>query len=313
MKNKILHDIKKFLDKLQVSIMHRILFFKFGPGHRHWHTYWPNLKIEFRTNGRHEVFYKGQKVFMAQSFAELQKSAYNEIVIFGAGPSVKQMDLDKVKPQTAILVNGAMGLANKLPGGPLLCAVLDYSFLRDKLCKDMLYALPPGTNLLVSDDFFDYAFKRDRHMFDKFNVYIACNPIHPHWAQKIEMEDLPPQHFRKGYGSVFSYDPQYGMFDGGTILTWAIQMAYYLRAKTTYILGLDLGNFAEPHFYETEKNKIVSVGLLRDYQKIENFMRLASEAFAEARLKIFNCSPITKLPYSIFPFNDYFLKNNQGN
>lgn len=307
MKNKIGHYTKKFFDKLRVSVMRRILFFKFGPGYRHWHSYWPNLKIEFRPNGRHEVFYKGKKVCTAHSWDELTKSVYDEIVVFGAGPSIKQMDLGKVKPKTAILVNGAMALANKLAGGPLLCAVLDYSFLTPS-GKAMLAALPQGTNLLVSDDFFAYAFKRDKHMFDGFNVYITYNSIHPHWGKKVELKDFSPQHFLSGGGSLFSYDPQYGLFDGGTILTWAIQMAYYLRAKTTYILGLDLGNFSEPHFYETEKNKIVSKGLLRDYQKIENFMRLASEAFAAAGLKIFNCSPVTKLPYTIIPFSDYFLK-----
>lgn len=308
MKNKIMFYITTFLDKLRVSLMHRILFLKFGPGHRHWHTYWPNLKIEFQPNGQHEVFYKGRKVFVTQSLAALKASSYDEIVIFGAGPSIKQMDLSKVKPGTAILVNGAMSLANKLAGGPLLCAVLDYAFLRDKVCKDMLYSLPKGTNLLVSDDFFAYGFKRDKHIFDKFNVFIVCNATYPHWAKKIEIDTLPIQNFRKGYDSLFSYNPQFGLFDGGTIVTWAVQMAYYLRAKTTYILGMDLGNFSEPHFYETEKNKIVSIGLLRDYQKIENFMRLASEAFTADGLKIFNCSPVTKLPYSIIPFNDYFLK-----
>lgn len=307
MKNKIMRSVKKLIEKLRVSVMHRILFFKFGEGYRHWHTYWPDLKIEARPDGRHEVFYKGRKVFTAQSLADLKTTDYDEIVIFGAGPSVKRMDLSKVKPRTAILVNGAMSLAGKLAGGPLLCAVLDYAFLTPA-GKAMLAALPEGTNLLVSDDFFAYAFKRNKHIFDKFNVYITYNSVHPHWGKKIEIKDFSPQHFRLGYGSLFSYDPRYGLFDGGTILTWAVQTAYYLGAKTTYILGLDLGNFAEPHFYETEKNKVVSNGLLRDYQKIENFMRLASEAFAAAGLKIFNCSPVTKLPYSIIPFSDYFLK-----
>lgn len=308
MKNKIIFYIKKLLDKIRISFKHRILFLKFGSGYRHWHTYWPNLKIEFRPDGRHEVFYKGRKVLTTQSLVSLQKNSYDEIVIFGSGPSVNQMDLRKVKPRTAILVNGAMALANKLKGGPLLCAVLDYAFFNDNLCKDMLYSLPEGTNLLVSDYFFAYVFKKDRHIFDRFNVYIVHNTVHPHWAKEIEIKDCSLQHFRKGDNCLFSYDPKYGLFDGGTILTWAIQISYYLRARTTYILGLDLGNFASPHFYETEENKIVSTGLLRDYQRIENFMRLASEVFAEGGLKIFNCSPITKLPYSIFPFSDYFIK-----
>lgn len=93
------------------------------------------------------------------------------------------------------------------------------------------------------------------------------------------------------------------------MLARGVQMAFYLNAGVTYILGLDLGNFMQPHFYETEQDKVVSCGLLRDYEaKILPFMTLAAKVFKENNREIFNCSSVTKLPYGIFPYNNRFLK-----
>lgn len=308
MLNRIIANISKFADKLRTSLARRMILVKFGKGYRHIHPYWPFMKINFKEDGRHEIVFKGKKVYTTKSFKELKNRKYDEIVVFGAGPSVKQMDISKVKPETAILVNGAMALANKLKGGPLMCAVFDYAFLWDKNCSKMLDDLPVGTKLLVSDCFLGYALRKNRHLLDKFDLYLSFSALHPYYKPERKVQQLPKEDFKIGYDSAFSYNPQKAMFDGGTILTWALQVAYYLRADTTYICGLDLGNFNEPHFYETEKNKIVSIGLLRDYQRIENFMRLASESFKEQNLKIYNCSPVTKLPYSIFPFSEHFIK-----
>lgn len=290
--------------------MRRILTIKFGKGYNHLHAYWPSVQVNYKEDGENEVFFKGKLVYKAKKFTDLLNKSYDELVVFGAGPSVNQMDLSKVKPQTAILVNGAIALANKLEGGPFMCATFDYAFLWDEKCVKMLEDLPAGTRLLTSDDFVAYALRKKRHLLDKLDIYISFKPDFPHRSKKLTIQDLSKENFYFGYEAAFSKNPQKGMFDGGTILTWGLQMAHYLKAKTTYICGLDLGNFNQPHFYETEKNKVVSKGLLRDYQRIENFMRLASEAFADQNLKIFNCSPVSKLPYSIFAYNEHFLKKN---
>ena len=297
----------KLFDKWRTSIFRRMLFLKFGKGYRHLHAYWPYLKINFKEDGRNELFFKGKKIATTRSFAELKNKSFEELVIFGAGPSVRDVDLSKVKPQTAILVNGAMALANRLPGGPLLCIVFDYAFLWNERCWEMLRQLPPGTNLLTSDEFVGYALRQDRHLLDKFNLYVTCGLPYPYMAKERSLEQLPAQYARVSGRSAFSFDPAYGLFDGGTVLTWAIQMAYYLHPAVTYICGLDLGNFQQPHFYESEKTKIVSKGLLSDYQDIEDFMRLACAVFKEAGLAIYNCSAVTKLPYEIFPYSDHFV------
>ncbi|MBP5287820.1 MAG: hypothetical protein J6Z08_07990 [Elusimicrobiales bacterium] len=311
MKNKNRFAILKFFDKIRTSVYRRAIYLKFGSGYRHVHAYWPDIKFDFQPDGSCNVFYKGRKLYTTHSFDDLLNKKYDELTVFGAGPSVNQMDIAKVSPGTALLVNGAMALADRLPGGPFMCMALDYAFLWNG--KKMIESLPEGTKLLLSDSFISYTIRKYPGLLDKFELYVTHCASQPYMAKEIAAAELPDEYFIKGHNSAFSLNPQKGLFDGGTILTWALQMTHYLRAGTTFICGLDLGNFNLPHFYEKKHDSIKSTGLLRDYEKIENFMRLAAEAFKKDKLKIFNCSPVSKLPYTIFPFSGHFLKKTANN
>ncbi len=87
-----------------------------------------------------------------------------------------------------------------------------------------------------------------------------------------------------------------------------IQLAYFCKADRTYLVGLDIGNANQPRFYETNKNKQKS-GLLKDYQeKILPFMKEASLMFKDEGMRLYNCSPVSKLPYDIIPYSDYLDK-----
>lgn len=64
-------------------------------------------------------------------------------------------------------------------------------------------------------------------------------------------------------------------FDGGTVMSIAIQLAYHIAPLYVYLLGLDISNSTEPRFYEI-KEKSLKSGLLKDYdKKILPFMVLA--------------------------------------
>ena len=69
---------------------------------------------------------------------------------------------------------------------------------------------------------------------------------------------------------------------------------------------LDIGNAeTEPRFYEKEQDRI-RTGLLKDYDElILPFMRLAAAWYNQHEYRIFNCSPVTKLPYSVIPYHDF--------
>lgn len=107
--------------------------------------------------------------------------------------------------------------------------------------------------------------------------------------------------------NLFLFDrPTYGVFQAGTVMSAAVQLAAFLNIHHVYLLGLDISNAEkEPRFYETQKDK-VRTGLLRDYERqILPFMKLASVWYRNAGWTISNCSPVSKLPYSVIPYQDF--------
>lgn len=94
-------------------------------------------------------------------------------------------------------------------------------------------------------------------------------------------------------------------------MSLAIQIAFSLQPKKVFLLGLDIGNAAEPRFYENNANK-QKCGLLKDYEtKILPFMKLTRHIFDAHGREIFNCSPITKLPYEVIPYSKFPLEEEK--
>lgn len=298
-------------DTLRTSIVKRLIDIRYGVAYEHMHPYWPHMEIAYSPEGYHKIYCHGKYALTTCSFSDLKtQCGGGEVSIFGAGPSIKLMDLSKIKENSAILVNGAITLADKLPHKPLLCILMDQNFLVND--TNLLKNLPKGSNILLSIAFLGTILRKDKSLIEGQNIFISNNILELYKKPITEISALPLDKAEHTDKTAFSFDPEYGLFDGGTVLTWAIQLSFYFGACVTYILGLDLGNYAAPHFYETEANKCVSIGLFRDYEtKILPFMTLAGEIFRKNNLPIFNCSPETKLPYSIFPFSDHFLKEKR--
>lgn len=101
--------------------------------------------------------------------------------------------------------------------------------------------------------------------------------------------------------------PTWGVFHTGTVMSAAIQLAIYSGFSEIYLFGFDISNAGQPRFYESKDDK-VRCGLLHDYENhIEPFIRLVAD-YCELRhneIKIYNCSPISRVPRHLIPFFDY--------
>ncbi|STU54949.1 lipopolysaccharide core biosynthesis protein RfaZ [Klebsiella pneumoniae subsp. ozaenae] len=51
----------------------------------------------------------------------------------------------------------------------------------------------------------------------------------------------------------FSTDIRQGIFDAGTVVYWALQILAWLGFNTILVSGLDMTNFNQPRFYETQQ------------------------------------------------------------
>lgn len=106
----------------------------------------------------------------------------------------------------------------------------------------------------------------------------------------------------------FSSKPDNYMIDGGTVMSIPIQLALQSSPESVYLLGLDIYNANFPRFYEETKNQQKS-GLIKDYySKILPFMVAASNCYKNKSIPLFNCSPISQLPYTVIPYSDIYEK-----
>jgi len=232
---------------------------------------------------------------------ETEKLSYNnmdidekEIFIVGAGPSIKKQKLEILKERQTALLNGSITLIKEYGLKPAFIAIIDSNFCIKR--GEMLKLIPNGSRLVLS-----YSAMKEIALY--YPETIKNNRI----FLIMQMHDWKHAYLSdKGYEIFDNFD--YGFLDSGSVMNLAIQTAAMKRIKNIYLAGLDIGNANEPRFYENKTDKMKS-GLLKDYEtKILPFMKLASKWTKDHGIKMFNCSPVSKLPYSIIPFSDILQK-----
>lgn len=218
----------------------------------------------------------------------------DEIFIVGSGPSIKNQKIEKLANKNTILLNGAVKLIEDAGLNPLCVLIVDELFCRKRI--DLLERIKPGTNLVLTFPAIKEIAFECPNIIQQNRIFLLHERKQKFLGEEGTCEE-----------NIFLFDkPTYGVFRAGTVMSAAIQLAAFMKVKNVYLLGLDIGNSeTSPRFYETQKNKI-RTGLLRDYEGlILPFMRLASIWYDRNKMKIFNCSPVTKLPYSVIPYCDF--------
>lgn len=224
------------------------------------------------------------------SLNALAKSG-EDIYIVGSGPSINKQNLSLLRDRKVIFLNGAMSLVEKCGLTPYFVSVSDSSFCVKR--ASMFSLLPKGTNLLLS-----FAAMKDLYYLNpsavtENNVYLL-----------LTLDDWVHAYLDAEKGMEAFANLDYGSMNAGTVMADCIRLSAFLGAANTYLLGLDIGNSAEPRFYETAGDAAKS-GLLRNYEsRILPFMKLAARYFRAKGLGLYNCSPVSRLPYDVIPYSD---------
>ncbi|MBO5011940.1 MAG: hypothetical protein J6J74_06220 [Elusimicrobiaceae bacterium] len=269
-------------------------------------SYWPYVSVRETQSGL-EVLFKGKKLFSALPLAHLQKPA-EDVYILASGPSVQTQDLKYLAGKNVITLNGSVSAAAANGFVPFLHLISDANFILKR--PQLVESVPAGVPVALSLSAVKAAAVFVPDLFCGRELFPILNPLEKFPLPPISADRLPRDKFRINYSgtSAFSLDPAAGLQDGGSVLTIALQLAYFLQFKRVFLLGFDIGNAAEPRFYETKKNR-VKCGLLKDYeQKILPFMKLAAEVYHAAGREIYNCSPVSKLPYEVVPYRKFPAK-----
>ena len=220
----------------------------------------------------------------------------DELFIIGSGPSIRKQAIEKLADKNTILLNGAVTLIKDAGLHPLCVLVVDELFCRKRL--DLLASVPDGTNMVLTFPAIkEIAFERPDII--RRNKIFLLHEKNQDFHGKLGIDE----HYLSNFDKV-----THGVFRAGTVMSAGIQLAAFMRVPNVYLLGLDIGNAeTEPRFYEKERDKI-RTGLLRDYEDlILPFMKLAAAWYEQHEYRIFNCSPVTKLPYSVIPYHDFEL------
>jgi hypothetical protein len=263
--------------------------------------FWPWVRTEPVAPRRYQLSYRNQVVCTSWPFTDFHQAA-GDIAIIGSGPSVNLMRLELISKLNCILLNGAISLVARLHMEPLASVILDSTFIENRFA--LLGCLPPGSNLVLTPGVIRAIAERDRELLSKMKVYLTQNIQKPAYDPGPKFSEQK----ERAEKAHFSFDLDCGYIGGGTVMAAALQLAYQLKPKNTYLVGFDISNPAAPRFYETESNRL-KCGLADSYEtSIRPFMETAAVLFRQAGLNLYNCSPCSRLPYSIIPYCDSFAQ-----
>jgi Kdo-III transferase WaaZ len=294
---------QRWLQRLAVKMF-------FPKNQRHIKYYWPLVTQSANETGQLEVYYKQQHLLTAQNFGGLQQIDKKRVFIIGSGPSIKTQKLEKLRDETCILLNGAAILQNQFAlNNVLMHIILDAHFAEDRFALIEPIFKQGNQNILLSLGALRAIADRNLEILKINHIFILQNILAPYMASKISLAQLPDTKnlfiSKPNLGTAFSLDPSAGFYDGGSVMTIGIQLTAFLGFKDTYLVGFDIGNANQPRFYE-EKGKPAKSELLKDYhRKILPFMENTKHFFASRNLKIYNCSPVSLLPYEIIPYSNF--------
>ena len=312
---------KKFLRLFGLPDFSQIYLFSDG--------LWKKRSFSFSKDGEeifddvYSIYFNSRFLLLTSSFQSLRKnmdSRSKRIFIIGSGPSIAKQNLNVLKNEEVILLNGSCILIKQLALKEATLVISDDSFIqkRSRLLNEVLkYVQESGSKIRLCFSFRVLrAFLKEKILLPEGAKIFLFEELLPDvvvqsqaslniydYKQRIERND--------GTMKIFSSFDKAGVFHCGSVMTVGIQIAAFLGYEEVYLLGFDIGNSNQPRFYEKEGDQVRS-GLLADYETgILPFMLLASAWFMKNNRKIFNCSPSTLLPYEVVPYLDFGLFSNE--
>lgn len=300
--------IKEKIYKLKENIIKHYLIIKKGRNNAYSFSYYPYIRLL----NKNKIYWKNKFLFETHSFDELNSNE-KDIFIIGSGPSINRQNLALLKNKKVIFLNGSIIIAKKYNIPPFCLTIMDSTFVinRQNIIKEIPSKIPLILSLSVIKAFYYFM----PQILKEHPIFLIENPLEPYNGTKKEIIDLDKKYFyiSKAGDSAFSLNPSKGLYNGGTVMSNAIQLAFYAGFKRVFLLGLDIGNANQPRFYETNNNKI-KCGLLNDYEtEILPFMKATRELAEIKGISIYNCSPITKLPYEVIPYFNFKTFEEENN
>jgi hypothetical protein len=283
--------------KLLQPLFKLAAWLRYGRAGSHAFMWMPHLRLTKPEAGHAgEVFHRGRKVGALVSADVLVRVAPGEIYVIGSGPSVKACDFSRIPGRSAILLNGAIALVGQGLAPALAIAIEDerfiyrhFSMLGDKIDRETIWLLSVPVLRAICE--IDATWFADR------TIILIDNVRKPYGVARCEADELAanPLAILESAGKVgFSLDPDWGVFQGGSVVVSAMQFAVRCRPATIGIIGVDISNANQPRFYE-DKGDMAKSGVARATDRIVSHLLLARRVAQSYGVTVHNHSSISVL------------------
>ncbi len=250
--------------------------------------------------GQREVVYKGRPLVALRTIECLRQEAGPEIHIVGSGPSIRRMDMSRIAPRSAILLNGAIRLIGDGVAEPLAIAIEDERFIYRHF-DGIMRRIAPGTICLLSVSVMRAICEHDRDWLCDKRVILIDNILKPYGMPRLSIEAVSDRDYvvigedHTGGGKVgLSLEPDQGVFQAGSVAVSALQFALACPVETIGFIGIDISNAAEPRFYEASNTAAFS-GVALAEGRILAHIRLALALAQGKDIRFLNFSPVSAL------------------
>lgn len=256
-----------------------------------------------------EIFWRGKKLGETIPHPVPDPATHSDIWLLATGPSVKPLDLRKLKDHSVMGLNGAIAVCQQHHIKPDYYVITDRDFFRNRmdLVKEVVLS---GAHCYFSFDGISLICQQEPELLkigkisllETVNRYYAT-PKQPLAELKQTLSNdsdmVIPNDFTSKIG--WSHQPTKGIFTAKTIAYIGCQIAAALNPKNIFILGMDLtapSNAPTRAYEEGENARPTSIQ--KDYP---DFILPSFQLIPNIKLttKIWNLSLESRLPSDILP------------
>jgi len=296
----------KVLHKLHCGFRRLLL----GSCFKHQYNCHPDFDL-LRSEMACTVLWKKQPLATIPFAHTLSHTLHGPCWIVASGPSLADIDLQKIAPYPTISLNCAIKKFLEAGLAPTHSIIVDHRvFKRQWQC--VVDSIRSGAHCFFSFEGLSIIAERAPELLQQGNIYLIESATRQYGVaresikqclQRFQQDteialaaDLLP--YCRAIG--FSHNLKKGVFAGKTVATWAVQLAFGLGYSAIYIVGMDLGGTGKTHFYADKNNP--APDFLRYYEPhIRGCFELARQASEKTGVKLYNLSQQSALPAHIIP------------
>jgi len=291
-----------------IKIGTRILL---GGARAHAQDGFPGLAIRTPPSGNGDVFYKGRRVATLRPEQDLRGRAGAFVCILGSGPSMRESAPERMPPQAAIALNGAMTLFGTHIRSPLAVAVEDERFVFRHFAL-MREKIPPGLPCLFSVGVLRVICEYDPAWLADKPVVLIDNITKPYGSRRRKLSDFsgdPTVRIDPSTGAGFSLSPDRGVFQGGSVAVSAFQFALFCNPAAIGFMGVDISNAGGARFYE-QPGSVAFSGIADAEARILAHIALGVPVARQRGVDLLNFSPVSALERCGLSYDDRYARSS---